>query len=212
MNCILLRRTTDNAAGQLEALFKSATITTVQGRNTSSQGSVQFSISGNPAKYVFSICNGYVGIWKWINAAFNTTALKKTSTSYGGITKSSGIWYYYNGGYSTSASYSNIYGATVAVLTFSSDYSTSEIDTILSNLSVSRLGYRNNSSTGTVRTNNTANKLYIAAKGLTIDFWAPDSTDTYRKILGSSSGSAGSVSSGYLTLGSVYGGSIIGIS
>lgn len=213
MDCVFSRRRFSSKKLTLESLLSQATISNsssyTSGNNGQYQTSIQFMLLQGSPVYLLSICFGYIGIWKINNRSVQSTPLLKSNNSYGGLTYNQGWYYYYNGGYSTSAQYSSVYGATIAQMIFPSDIDTADIDNLLSTATASRLGYRNSGSTGSVSTSNKANSVYIATKGSGIDFWIPNGT-TYTKINGTSTAAA-STSGSNLTLGSVYGGSIIGL-
>lgn len=191
---------------KLEKLFKEATISAV-GVNSSITRRLSFTLKEGKG-YLFSICNGYIGIWKFINGNIQTSYLNKSSDDYGGITNFYGTWYYYNGNYSTTFPGSNINGATIATITFLSNIDDNKIDELFFNMTINRIKGCNTNTLRSINTNDQNNKIYLTAKGGSIDFWLPNGT-TYIKISGTSTPAA-STSGSNLDLGSVYGGSIIG--
>lgn len=191
----------------LEKLFKEATISAV-GVNSSTSQRLKFTLNGGK-EYLFSICNGYIGIWKFINSEIQTPYLNKSSSDYGGIAfYRRQAWYYFNGDYSEN-SRSSINGATIATITFLSNIDDNKIDELFSNMTINRIEGRNTSTSTNINTNDKNNKIYLTAKGSSIDFWVPSGT-TYTRINGTSIAAA-STSGNNLTLQNVYGGSIIGL-
>jgi hypothetical protein len=152
-----------------------------------------------------------MGIYKLTNGTISHTALRRTNTSYGGVQEASNFYAYYNREYYYSAQGygKTANGSTMALISF--PYDASIVDGLLatSGMTESRLAGRNSSSTGSVSTSAKTNTILMATKASAIEFWKPSGT-TYARV--QYSGSAASTSGSNLTLGSVYGGSIIGFS
>ena len=218
-DCVFARRRYKNATVTLADLFASASVYACWGNDVAYYVPLAYPVNNSaPATgtvYLFSMCNGYFGVFKITNRAYQSK-LYKMNTGYGGMCKVTqnyqSQWYYYSGDYreyTNSDNVTQIYGATMAVVSFTG-YDEAVIDEILQNTVGTRRAYRNSSSSGTVQTNAKTESLYLCATNTKFDIWSCDGTN-YTKIMGTSN-SAGSVSGAYLTVGSnVNGGSIIGL-
>lgn len=220
MDCMFTRRQLKTLP-KLDELFADMNIIYVTGKGSSTTARVNITqqdastyIPTSGVCYILSFCNGYLGVWKVVNKVIQSTPIKQIDTQYGGIVyiNNSGTYCsYYDNGYHESTSSTAgtvIYGATLALVEFPS-YSDKQIDAVLSAGTYSRLAGRNASSSAYVRTDNKSHAYYIAVKASNADIWSCDSA-TWTKITGTDSAAA-SAGSTYLSCGSVYGGSIIGV-
>lgn len=215
MDCVFARRRFSQGV-TLEDLFTNCTILSVRGVNQSDSSTgwsyvYKSSAPSSGVCYLFSVCDGYMGIYKLTNGTISHTALRRTNTSYGGVEEASNFYAYYNREYYYSAQGygKTANGSTMALISF--PYDASIVDGLLatSGMTETRLAGRNSSSAGSVSTSSKTDAVLMATKGSNIDFWKPNGT-TYTKINGTSAAAA-STSGSNLTLGSVYGGSIIGL-
>lgn len=224
-NCLFVRRRLNILKlPTLAELFANINIKYSQGVNantattlsiTTAQANSHLPASG--VAYILSFCNGNVGVWKVIDRVVQSTPIKQSSSSYGGIavnvgssTSTTYCWYY-SGGYTEVASYSgatSVNGATMLIVDFPS-YTDAQVDAVLSRATFTSVVGRNAVNSSTTRTTDKNHAYYWAAKNTNFDAWSCNGT-TWTKIKGTSSAAA-SISSSYLSLGSVYGGSIIGI-
>lgn len=213
MQCLFLKRKyPEPIPPTLSTLFQKMSVIRTVGRNASSSTTVYFTSSQIPATgiyYIFSVFNGYVGIWKLVNGTVVATPIKKQSASYGGLyynTNTNNL-FYYSGGYgSGTSSATGVRGCTLAMVQFPT-FSDTTVDQILGAITLSRLAYRNTNTPSAVSTNNTSKDFILATKDTAFDI---RDGSTWEKIAGTESDAA-SISGSNLTLGSVYGGSIIGI-
>lgn len=214
MDCVFARRRFINNESALLNLFETATIVFCKGVNSTSGTYTNFASSSLPQSgtvYVFSVCYGEVGIWKFTNRVINTTPIVKTSPDYGGLRYSTDKDYYtYNSTWATGTGTAgtSVRGHTFVCLQFASNYSTSDIEDILTNMMVTGLSKQNSYTAAVVSTTDKTNIVYLATKASNADFWIPNGS-SYNKIKGTSSAAA-TVSGDTLSLGSVNGGSILG--
>jgi len=242
-DCVFLRRRYDCDRLTLEKLFATATMETsvmcISGSNSNEYGQYKANLSisdtafNGKKTYVFVFHNGYVGIWKKGNRVYETTPIFLSGNDCGIITLNNqlGTGYYYSVGQylNTSDSYyyggSYCYGATMAAVNFSDMFSASEIEQMLSNITVNRLAYRDDYFSSAVRTNNKTNKVYLTACGNGMQAWNY-SNNNYNKLFDSrtyypSYPTAAYVNGSYLQLfgwsgtpsgdQAVYAGTIVGI-
>ena len=218
MQCLNVRRRflTKPREDPLIALFKDMSVVEIKGRNTSVSGYVGPNTppSLNSTKYYIAIYNNRCTIWRIDRSAADSwtgTALLKTGTGVG-INRSATAATLNNLYLRTASSFANgtgtgssIYGGTLAEVSFPS-YTNAEIDAILGDASITGVSGRNSSSTGTISTTSTTNKLLLAAKNAALDVL---NGSTWEKISGTATDAA--TISTNISLGAVYGGSIIGI-
>ena len=189
------------------------------GRNNTATGTFYMANSYIPTtglSYMFSICNGYMGIWKFKNGVITTTPVVKMDASYGGLhhrtATNYNYWYYLNGGYTTSTSDggSAVYGGTLALVSFPS-YTEAEIDKALSRVTYTRLTGENSSEQQNIRTNNLTNTYYLCASNAYFELWQSDGT-TWTNFFKPYTSAQWTVSNSYLAKSSrAYGGTIIGL-
>lgn len=200
-------------------LFKDMTVVKIVGKNSSSSavlgGYIDEVSSGY--KYVLSTNAQKVTLWKIARSGNNytITALLKTSTGSGIIyrsTSTSGAREIYWGSLPSAmnswdaTSGGSAYGATLAEVSFPS-YTEAEVAALLGAATITGLAGRNSGSSSAVSTSNKTHQIILAVKAANLDIW--DGTRWTR--LGGTETAAASVSGTTLTIGSVYGGSIIGI-
>lgn len=216
MQCLNPRRRYLNKKPTLEDIFSDMTVAPIVGGNQGYSSNLMLSTSntGFPptgTAYLLSIFNGYIGIWKYNGSTIVSTPIKQQNASYGGVVVNSygGSIYntiYYSGGYLSSGNGTWIYGGTLAFVQFP-HYKDAVIEELLSNLTLTRINGRDSSLQITVSTTNKSHAFILAALENKIDL---RNGSDYSRIGGTTTAAA-SVSGSTLTLGSVYGGSIIGI-
>lgn len=221
-NCVFARRRFTSKIVPLADLFNDMTFLQTNGRNNSSTSTASISMnnatSNIPATgvcYLFSFCNGYVGIWKIINRVIQSTPIRQMNAGYGGVVwvNSGSYWcMYYNGGYisGSSSDGSSVYAATLAVVSFPS-YTEAEVDATLSKMAMTRLEGRNASSQGNVRATDFSQPIYFGAYGNYFEVWGNDGeTISIIKRVGTVERFKTSDSYALATSLQVYGGTIIG--
>lgn len=220
MNCIFLRRryTTDKIP-TLSELLSDINGIEVKGVNESNITSYIYiplaSVPSTGLCYIFSICNGYMGIWKIKDGTIVTTPIYQMSSSYGGIHFRTTYGYYYKSGtYSTGSGTANateIYGGTLALVQFPS-YSEEQIDKVLSSISYTRLDGRNNNTTAYVSTNNHNYAFYFGAFSNQLAIYTYSNTFTLFDRVNPNVTVSFSASTSLQTSNTVAGASIIGLS
>ncbi len=167
-------------------LMSNASLYAIAGRDASSTSTVLSSDSSATRAgtfYVFSFYNGYMSINKvvFIGAAqstssFSATVLAETSSSYGHIyvaerNTRTDVYYAHRNG----SKQSNVYGATIAKFQFPG-YTETEIDTILSSISLTRIAGRATSTMSTVSGACASNANIFAATNTYIGISMPIGT------------------------------------
>lgn len=251
-NCILLRRRFDGTGLTLSEIFsslrKDSSSAGYSGMNTNdkSYSNYQyFCVWGfggynNEPLIVLSIWNGYISAYSVVEkrispkSAIRTTAPSTKPGIQEGYSSNSSIWRYNNSAIfseTSNADYGGIageYGATIAAISWqNSGYSRSFINDLFSNITISRIAYRDSNTAGVVRTNDKSCQVYLTAVGSSVSFWKPDAdsytllwSTFYNSTTGQFTNPCAKVIDGYLQLTSVgsslgdtvYGGSIIGFS
>lgn len=131
---------------------------------------------------------------------------------------------YYQGVFNSygSSTKEQVYGASVVAVVFP-NISDADVDAVLGGMTITKVTGRNASSRSTVRTQDKAHQFYITTKYQTngtsytgnspgntgFVIWSCNGTTWTKLNQVTPNWQAGSVSSGYLTLGSCYGGSIV---
>ena len=202
----------------LVTLLKDLTVVKIVGRNASSSAVLggyinQFSTG---YKYILSTKEKNMTLWKLVPAStgYTATSILATSTGSGLAYQSSssgGKDIYWSSTATVQTSWSattgsSAYGATLAEVSFPS-YTDTDIDSLLGAASATGIAGRNSVSQSTVSTSSKEYKIILAFKSDTLD--VRDGSN-YAKLAGTSTDAA-SISGSTLTLGSVYGGTIIGI-
>lgn len=228
-NCMFLRRRYKNAViPTVLELFSDMSVIACAGSTQSSTTNVMMYNSRIPTTgtcYMFSFCNGYVGIWKFVNGVINETAIKRTvpsnvSIKYGCLfhntTSNNNRWCYANGAAvtsGTSGSGTDVYGATILLAQFPS-YSADVVDYVLSNAIYTRKGGRNSSTDDQTNITSHTNEMYLICSAATCSAWKDEgsgSTPPYSIISGTTSTSGYVSDNRYLRSSYTYGYSFIAV-
>lgn len=221
MQCIFLRRKYPEPVSvipTLADLWDDMSIVKARGFNSYQQNYNAYvnvtELPNNQTTYIFSMCNGYLGIWKVVKTTIisSVTKIKKQSSSYGGIYLSNSTSIrYYSGDYTTGpSSGTQTYGATLVAVQFPS-YSDEQVDEALGAVSLYYLAGTNSSTAYTIYTNNRTHAYIFGASSSNFDILV-GTAETRTKIAGTTNNATTSSSTEFvMSLGNCYGASIIGI-
>lgn len=201
-------------------LFSSMTIVSTAGRNASSTSTVRIARSNAPSSdtcYLFVVRPLRVVLVNTLSISIfkvkNRTVVENIYVSnyngigYAGYYEQTSYWYYATDPAATSAT--SVYGATLAIVTFSNQYSEEQVDSSLKLIDADKLDSAYSTSTTTLSTSDKTYPNVICTKADAIDFWST-SGGVYTKLKGTST-AAGLRSGSNLNVASVYAGTIIGI-
>jgi len=173
-----------------------------------------------PLHYVISAYSGYMTFYKPTSSggAVTMTVLKQANSAVAlatAATDRNQMKYTYS-----QQAYETIYGCSLLVVTFP-HFAESDIDSLLTNMTLTRLAGRSASSAGNVRTTNKTHDFYITTRwkgnsggqgGPSADtgfvIWECDGTQYTELNQVTPNYHPGTVSGNYLTIGSTYSGSL----